>query len=384
MALQFAMDDSRKSCEKESMNICFKKCRSKCHTKSNSNCPEFPRILKDMAKHFLNDEEFSDFVDQSLRGSSFPPTCNTEDFKTLLSRECLLVLQCIINWGENLLKGSTFVNSFISLVNKVYMKDGYYDSWEFCQNHKSQGGNKYHDYVYGCYSEFANDPDNMKHRHSHQFCIAIVILETVVVLLGKNLNNWLQQSKSFEDLYNRLRARNICGFGPLAVYDTCLRIAYNENRNLMPTRLYYHAGVKWGATALYHISELTGGDLYLGNNNPDKISPDTSVCPNVLNGGFLDAISVLKKRVFHLENKLCCFHEPYFLIETVIRVKVGSPLRKDPNALIKKAKQELAKARKESMAKGKTLRKNKYTDYLKPQDRRYLLLLDLLGVKYTH
>ena len=335
-----------------------------------------------MAEGYLTDDMFSQYVSESLRHEYSLIPENKKGLPRLTEEDIPFVLACVKEWAELIVKEPQFPDKLLSLVNKIYMEKDFHESWEYCLDHKHirNGKIKYHDYLYGCNSGCINDPDALKHRHGHQFCISTESLQKAEELLYENLEEWLKDSKSFDDLYYIFRTeekKSIKGLGPLCVYDACLRIAWKENRDLMPTKIYFHSGVRWGGTALFHISRLTGLNWYTGEIDPMKISPDDPTDPELFNG-FLTEITEIKDHTHHLENLLCCFHEPFFLIETAIRVQKDEELRKEPKRIINNAKKALERDKAKANSEGKTLKKSKYEDYIGPQDRRYLKLLELL------
>lgn len=355
--------------------IYYEECRKHCSCCANP--------LKALAIAYAFDEEFSGYERKALQDSYHQIPEKIRKSKKLHEEELPFILSCVISWSNLLMTDVYFPNRLQALINKIYFSDGYHDNWEFCLDHKSEGTRRLHDYLYGCNSSCKNDPDAMKHRHAHQFCIATASLQKAEKLLTEKLGEWLNECTTFEDLYCRFRGEDreiIRGLGSLSIYDSSLRIAWKENRDLMPTKIYFHAGVKWGGEALYHISRLVKINWYVGESNPKKISPDTPVETNLFNG-FLLELTEIKERTHHVENLLCCFHEPFFLTETVLRVKKGEPLRIDPVKIIVNAKKALERAKEEAKSKGKALKKTSYESYIRPQDRRYLKLLELLGYK---
>ncbi|MDE5585349.1 MAG: hypothetical protein K2I92_03290 [Muribaculaceae bacterium] len=362
-------------------NFSFEDCREHC------SC--YYSTLKAMAEGYLTDDIFSEYVSEPLRHDYSLIPENRKGQKKLTEEDTDFFLGCVKEWADHIIDNDDyhFPEKLLSLVNKIYLEKEFHESWEYCLDHKHKpdGEKKYHDYLYGCNSGCKDDPDALKHRHGHQFCISNESLQKAeeLLILDDKLEAWLKESKSFDDLYATFRneANNsISGLGPLCVYDACLRIAWNENRELMPEKIYFHSGVKWGAEALYHISRLAGLDWYVGALDPKEISPDDPTDPALFNG-FLPEIPGVKDRTHHLENLLCCFHEPFFLLETAIRVKqtekTGKPveLRRNPDSIINNAKKALGRAKAKSKSEGKTLKKTNYEDYIRPQDRRYLKLL---------
>lgn len=86
-------------------------------------------------------------------------------------------------------------------------------------------------------------------RYNHQRrIIRDALLQAESVLLT-NLNS-IKRSSNFDELYNLIDVllRPVGGIGELYVYDTTLRIS--AKLNLLPSRVYLHAGTRDGAKAL--------------------------------------------------------------------------------------------------------------------------------------
>ena len=86
-------------------------------------------------------------------------------------------------------------------------------------------------------------------RYSHQHRLQKASLERARRLLLAN-SRAVERARGFDDLH-RLVDRNlrpIPGIGELYVYDTSLRIG--ARLNLLPTKVYLHAGTRVGARAL--------------------------------------------------------------------------------------------------------------------------------------
>ncbi|RRR69999.1 MAG: hypothetical protein EI684_14155 [Candidatus Viridilinea halotolerans] len=84
-------------------------------------------------------------------------------------------------------------------------------------------------------------------RHPHQYRLKRTVLESVRQHLQANAHQ-LEQSNSFEDVIHIVRGCAVPGFGPLAMYDTALRLAVRLGKR--PTAVYLHAGTRKGAAAL--------------------------------------------------------------------------------------------------------------------------------------
>ena len=78
---------------------------------------------------------------------------------------------------------------------------------------------------------------------SHQTCIKKSVLYSYIDSLV-NVNNQIQNSKTFEELHNILSVNRVFGIGDLTVYDTTLRLS--QYLNLFPEYIYIHAGTKKG------------------------------------------------------------------------------------------------------------------------------------------
>lgn len=86
-------------------------------------------------------------------------------------------------------------------------------------------------------------------RHPHQYRIPRAALDENRRHLLNNLPA-LRQAQSFDELFELIAAASgpIPGIGPLAVYDTALRVG--ARFGLEPAKVYLHAGTRAGAKAL--------------------------------------------------------------------------------------------------------------------------------------
>jgi hypothetical protein len=86
-------------------------------------------------------------------------------------------------------------------------------------------------------------------RYSHQRRIKRATLEQARETLLANVKD-IEKSKSFNEIYTLVDTllEPIDGIGELYVYDTSLRIG--AKMNLLPTKVYLHAGARDGARAL--------------------------------------------------------------------------------------------------------------------------------------
>ncbi|MEH2254662.1 hypothetical protein [Nostoc sp.] len=91
--------------------------------------------------------------------------------------------------------------------------------------------------------------DHRGRRYSHQRRIKPLALDRAkTVLVG--ITNIFQQCLTFEQVHELVKTElhKICGIGELYVYDTSFRIG--AKLNLLPEKVYLHAGVGKGASAL--------------------------------------------------------------------------------------------------------------------------------------
>ena len=95
----------------------------------------------------------------------------------------------------------------------------------------------------------ARGPEGKKHRH--QWRIPDKTLEKVAKnILVNDARDKMNSCHSFEDLISLVeeKAREVKGFGVLAIYDTSLRIG--AKKGIYPSKVYIHAGTKEGCKAL--------------------------------------------------------------------------------------------------------------------------------------
>jgi hypothetical protein len=86
-------------------------------------------------------------------------------------------------------------------------------------------------------------------RYSHQRRVTKSALEQTLHILSDQ-ERTIQRTQNFDDLFNLIDTalRPVRGIGELYVYDTSLRIG--AKLNLLPTKVYLHAGTRDGARAL--------------------------------------------------------------------------------------------------------------------------------------
>ncbi len=63
-----------------------------------------------------------------------------------------------------------------------------------------------------------------------------------------NLSEVISKTETFEDLFEIVKKEKVQGFGPLAIYDTSVRIG--ASLNIAPKKVYLHAGAQRGMTNL--------------------------------------------------------------------------------------------------------------------------------------
>jgi len=92
-------------------------------------------------------------------------------------------------------------------------------------------------------------------RYSHQRRLKRATLEKAKETLLANFGE-LKKAQSFDDLFLLIEKllKPISGAGELYIYDTALRIG--ANMNLLPTKIYLHAGTRIGARALGFKTKL--------------------------------------------------------------------------------------------------------------------------------
>jgi hypothetical protein len=85
-------------------------------------------------------------------------------------------------------------------------------------------------------------------RYSHQYRITRKAMQEANRLLLEK-HDVLQRCKTFHELWQRIKIilGTVAGLGDLYVYDTALRIG--AHLNLLPDRVYLHAGTRTGAQA---------------------------------------------------------------------------------------------------------------------------------------
>jgi hypothetical protein len=93
--------------------------------------------------------------------------------------------------------------------------------------------------------KYKDEKDQKEKIYRHQHRLGAVILRSAGEKLSKQ-TNLIAQCQSFEELLQRVQSatRPVHQFGPLAVYDTALRIG--AKRDMWPEVVYLHAGTMKG------------------------------------------------------------------------------------------------------------------------------------------
>lgn len=130
-------------------------------------------------------------------------------------------------------------------------------------------------------------------RDYHQFRIARKTLEEMVrKLLDKATINQLNKCKHFDDIFIMIYALREPKFGPLAVYDTSLRLG--AIMGLYPEVIYLHQGALEGANRLL-------GKIRVKENV--KYFCDNKAYPYILTDSLPKELCELEP--YHIENFLC-------------------------------------------------------------------------------
>lgn len=174
--------------------------------------------------------------------------------------------------------------------------------WEICLSRKWSVG----DCVSGCHTL---EEENYRYdRNSHQFRLTTKAIKDAETLLMEY--DWSAVNvSSFEELYDRLAPDlgKITGIGPLAVYDTILRLGWHfaKGRISPVAFVYLHAGAFDGAVALAEIARLVKKDYI--TLTPEEIIQASGDRPLRVNiNCFNSYLQLLDAN--HLENFLCIFH----------------------------------------------------------------------------
>lgn len=130
-------------------------------------------------------------------------------------------------------------------------------------------------------------------RDRHQFRIPKRTLEKMVERLQEDsIIQEIMRSKCFDDIFTIVYETKIKNFGPLAVYDTSLRISAIFDHS--PTVVYLHQGALEGAINLLGKDKVEKYSKYFcGDENFPYVSTD--VLPKTLS----------EMEPYHIENFLC-------------------------------------------------------------------------------
>lgn len=88
-------------------------------------------------------------------------------------------------------------------------------------------------------------PERSMHKHQCRLGYDLLRQQAAVLVESATL---LRQSRSFKELYASIESLRLYGVGPLACYDTAIRLG--SWLGLMPTEIYLHCGARQGYRAL--------------------------------------------------------------------------------------------------------------------------------------
>lgn len=142
-------------------------------------------------------------------------------------------------------------------------------------------------------------------RDRHQSRIPKKTLEEMVVKLKDTaIMQEITKTKSFDDIFAIIYESKINNFGPLAVYDTSLRLG--AIFGYYPTVVYLHQGALTGANALIGKNKVEESSKYFcGDINFPYISPD--ILPKPLSD----------MEPYHIENFLCINKDKFIISSNV-------------------------------------------------------------------
>lgn len=108
-------------------------------------------------------------------------------------------------------------------------------------------------------------------KHDHQRRIRPTDLKEFAKRIDQVAQRF-KQAKSFNDIYAIVNACKIYKIGPLAIYDTAVRIG--RLYNIEPQEVYLQQGAKWGAQALgITKNRVSMQELIAINKNFSHLSP---------------------------------------------------------------------------------------------------------------
>lgn len=84
-------------------------------------------------------------------------------------------------------------------------------------------------------------------KHPHQYRISLSVLDSFSKQIMQ-FSDAFKKAKSFDDIYSLVMSCKIYKIGPLAIYDTAVRIG--RLYNIEPQEIYLQQGAKLGAQAL--------------------------------------------------------------------------------------------------------------------------------------
>jgi hypothetical protein len=130
-------------------------------------------------------------------------------------------------------------------------------------------------------------------RYSHQRRIKRGLLPCVEKILSENIGA-IRRCSNFDELFNLIEVllMPIVGIGELYVYDTSLRIS--AKLNLLPQKVYLHAGTREGATVLGFDGKRKTIDLSELPNEYHKLEPHE----------IEDVLCIFKDELKQIQNEL--------------------------------------------------------------------------------
>jgi hypothetical protein len=108
----------------------------------------------------------------------------------------------------------------------------------------------------------------------------------------------LYQANTFEDIFEIIKSEKIHGFGPLAIYDTSVRIGFS--RKIYPNNVYLHAGAQKGMSNLERKGFV-----------PSRISERSTVPLNKIP----EELKLLNP--IQIENFLCLYKDHFDSLESI-------------------------------------------------------------------
>lgn len=246
------------------------------------------------------------------------------------------VVELLKHCADNLIDSYGLLNKdyasrLLDMFIRAY-RDYYYEGLEHCLMMKRT----VKDCVLGCSSKFVGDSEiNPKeHCHPHQnraysftkFTGGFDNMENYISTHLEELNS----ADSFDELHQNLldekqrHKSSYSGFGALSIFDAAQRL-YRQSGKWNPAndkKVYLHAGVFGGAGTLWNLSRLFAIN-WLKPDFDEGEKRDACIPCNIAD--FDERLQQL--RPHHLENFICIFHVPFFLLENALRIRTRKELR---------------------------------------------------------